>query len=122
MADLTEKFRKHELPKGFYYVQMPDGEIETLSDYALCRYVLTKDRDKIKVISPVPDYSEYKLTERAIVRYSNLRKHYSQENARLKELLKECRPYIKLYTENKKHFGFTPDSALLITKIEEVLK
>lgn len=44
------------------------------------------------------------------------------ENARLKELLKECRPYIALYTENNKHVGFTPETANLLQRIKEVLK
>lgn len=45
-----------------------------------------------------------------------------RENAKLKELLKECRHYIALYTENNKHIGFTPETANLLQRIKEVLK
>lgn len=44
------------------------------------------------------------------------------ENKQLKELLKECKPYITLYTENNKHIGFTPETANLLQRINEVLK
>lgn len=40
----------------------------------------------------------------------------------LKELLKECKPYIALYTESNKHIGFTPETANLLLRIKEALK
>lgn len=58
MSDLTEEWKKGKLKKGFYYVKMPNGNIETLSDYALYRYALAKDRDKIVILAPVPTYEE----------------------------------------------------------------
>ena len=42
-----------------------------------------------------------------------------KEVAQLKELLKECKPYISYYININKYVGWTPPSANLLAKIKE---
>ena len=89
--------------------------------------------------TPVPSYEQWQASEKYNKHLEEVIKVYErkdkqatetsiaynellEENAKLKELLKECRPYIALYTENNKHVGFTPETANLLQRIKEVLK
>lgn len=87
---LTEQWKKGELPEGFYYFKMPDGVIEIASEYRSILYNLTKDADKIEVLAPVPSYEEWQKVLNIDFNNEVLR----LENAKLKELLKECREEI----------------------------
>lgn len=69
---------------------------------------------------PIPSYRELQQLKKFCEEFNAL--NVSKENQRLKELLKECKPYIALYTENNKHIGFTPETANLLQRIKEVLK
>lgn len=114
MSDLTDKWKAGELEwhKSYYCRDTETGKIviamlegdNSLYAKELCGELVCGYWD---VLAPC-DYEEL----------DSLKK----ENTKLKELLKECRPYIKWYTENEKHFGFTPVSALLSKKIEEALR
>lgn len=44
-----------------------------------------------------------------------------KENTKLKELLKECKPYIQYQIIREKYVGFTPQSANVLHKINQVL-
>ena len=109
MIDLTEQWKKGELPDGFYYFKMPDGAIEIASEYRLIRYNLTKDADKIEVLAPVPSYDHFvELTEKV------------KENKQLKELFKECRYMILAYSIN--HDTFTKEKVRdIVTKIDNAI-
>lgn len=84
MSNLTEQLKKGELPDGFYYFRLSDGEAEIASEYKLFRYNLTKDADKIEILAPVPTYQEYLESEAHCAVYSEV-------NKQLRQLLKECR-------------------------------
>ena len=99
---LTEKWKKGELPDGFYYFRLPDGNVEIASEYKLIRYNLIKDADKIEILAPVPTYQEYLESESHCAVYSDRNKWLKDENAKLKELLKECKEFFE--EENPKDF------------------
>lgn len=101
MTDLTEKFKKHELPKGFYYAQMSNGSVEILSDYALYRYALAKDGNKIKILLSVPTYEEFNKIKETLAEHKEYCCCLKNEVLRLKlaemeELLRECQAHLSL--------------------------
>ena len=74
MTDLTEQWKKGELPEGFYYVN--DGAKVTI-DYYLCGYWEWHFNSDIKqVLAPVPSYDEWQAK--------------LEENAQLKEQINKC--------------------------------
>lgn len=83
MTDLTEQWKKGELPVGWYYVKVitefeyPDDIAFYIGGY----FELYSDEDIEQVLAPVPSYKEY---------------------TKLKELLKEANKFLKDY-------GFTFD-------------
>lgn len=102
MTDLTDKWRKGELPDGWYYTKIDlyeNGDyIEIIPNtYNDCfEYGIVKE-----VLAPVPSYEEWKIK--------------LEENTKLKELLKECRRPVCWYVDIFKN------KAELLTKINQVL-
>ena len=120
MNDLTEQWKKGELPSGYYYVKNEFGNIfpsDYSEDYDCIGDTVIKDFftevSEIKeVLEPVPSYEKYislvnwkedltelcTVKERIIEKYENIDTWWKaecaelkEENAQLKELLKECR-------------------------------
>ena len=91
MTDLTDKWKKGELPEGFYYFKLPNGEIDTGKDFGLAILLMCEDGDKIEVLSEVPSYDELQNIKKSVndLMASNIK--LVEENKQLKELLKECR-------------------------------
>lgn len=151
MTDLTEKWRKGELPEGYYYVK--DGE-NMIAEY-LDGYFYNNGEPMTSfsggvdsVLAEVPSYEEWqaKLEENAQLKvikektynYDYLSECYSKfikENAQLKELLKECRRqfeevelcrYDVTDTDQEDWLKISTEQASIankmITKIDEVLK
>lgn len=104
MTDLTEQWKKGELPSAdenhtwlAYYLKQASGRIH--ADSCWRGNWGHADRNSIiKVLEPVPSYEEYnrlKEVERKKGKLVNVNYKIKQENERLKELLKECRDVIK---------------------------
>lgn len=120
---LTEKWKKGELPYGYYYIKtISGGEVidryyRDCTDYDLCEYGdVWENRfedEIIEVLAPVPSYEEYSRLKwyagcgpDRIVELNKenrqLRKwceefnalEVAKENQQLKELLKYCHYYI----------------------------
>ena len=110
MTNLTEQWKKGQLPEGFYFV---DDGAEVTIDYYLCDYWERNfDSYVQQVLAPVPSYEEYLESESHCA-------VYSEENAELKELLKECRDVAEFTkTIVNKHKWLNE----VITKIDEALK
>ena len=107
---LTEQWKKGELPEGFYFVS--DGAEVTI-DYYLCDYWERHfDKSVQHVLAPVPSYEEWQASYNCMLENEVLR----LENAQLKELLKECKTPLEVYNEM---FGNKEE---LLTKIDEALK
>lgn len=95
MTDLTDKWKKGELPEDFYYAKCP------WCDEVDIRYIHNGVDDYEDIIMPVPSYDEWKKAYEFFITETN-------EKTLLKELLKECRDEIdylrKHYKGNIDHF------------------
>ncbi len=149
MTDLTELWKKGKLPEGYYYVKDGDNMIaEYLDGYFYNDGVpMTSFSGGVdEVLAPVPSYEEWqaKLEENERLKHDvgnlgykikNQRKEIERQiaqNAKLKELLKECAHYVnhrfletretltKPYTASDKVLHKKAEK--LLQKIDEVLK
>lgn len=121
MTDLTSQWKKGKLPSGWYWVEgCRDKEIYAYTSEYLNHMYRPKNSDRI--IEQLPSYEEWKALNGNMDSVMQTNKALCKKLAQLKELLKECRPYIALYTENNKHIGFTPETANLLLRIKEALK
>ena len=64
MNNLTELWRKGELPEGFYYFKLPDGEIIVGTDYCIATYLSTTHSDRCEVLSEVPSFEQWQASEK----------------------------------------------------------
>mgnify|MGYP003420710588 CR=1 FL=1 len=88
MTDLTEQWKKGDLPCGWYYVKDIHNK-ESLDRYfkETDNFEYLEDWEVGEVLAPVPSYEQWQAK--------------LEENAKLKELLKECREfYQKMYSLN----------------------
>lgn len=113
--------------KGYYWVRPYDCYEERIDEftdwYDNAGNVETKFTEQPdEVISDRLTYIDYLEMIGHCGAYKTANEVLKDKNKNLKELLKECRPYIALYTENNKHIGFTPETANLLQRIKEVLK
>lgn len=101
MTNLTELYQKGKLPKGYYYLKKPDGEVMIITPSL--RFMV----DGYSILAEVPSYEEWQAK--------------LEENTKFKELLKECRSPINyalclnLSEEEKIEFKN------LLAKIKQVL-
>jgi hypothetical protein len=119
--DLTEQWKKGELPEGRYWVK-----IKTWCEYITMLYYTSDifldgdvpvDNDKIiEVLAPVPSYEELQNMNKAVNECMAANIKLVEQNAQFKELLKECKTPLEVYNEM---FGNKEE---LLTKIDEVLK
>ena len=138
MTDLTDKLNAGRL----YYVKKKNGKIvirqahlySALKTEKAIPFVDFDDNDIEKVLAPVPSYDElqdmkeyldYSINNRnqltiQISRWIDKINEEKEENARLKELLKECKDIIEWYKADCGYKDLPTESVL--TKIEEVLK
>ena len=96
MTNLTEQYRKGELPSGWYYVKgnRAEGIYAYTAEYLNNMY---RPRNGEKIIEQVPSYEQWimtkNLSERAHLEMYKARGEkvrLEKENTKLKELLKEC--------------------------------
>ena len=96
MTDLTEQWKKGELPSGYYYVKNEFGNIfpsDYSEDYDYISDTVIKDFftevSEIKeVLEPVPSYEEYLSLTYAKEEDEGIIAEYEAENTKLK---KDCR-------------------------------
>lgn len=109
MTDLTEQWKKGELPSGYYYVKNEFGNIFP-SDYSenydyisdtVIKDFFTEVSEIKEVLEPVPSYKEWQAK--------------LEENTKLKKLLKECRRPVCWYVDIFKN------KAELLAKIIQAL-
>lgn len=109
MTDLTDKWKKGELPSRdddhcwlAYYIKHKDGYIH--ADSLWRGQWGTADRNSIEeILAPVPNYEEW-LTK-------------LEENTKLKELLKECRSLLSFLQIN----DYDNNGLLVIGRINQAL-
>ena len=148
---LTEQWKKGELPNGRYYVELAyNGNSIIMAEYWWDKTLTLDDhkysREEVKrILAPVPSYDEWQATETSIA-YNELSKENEELkeilerhkkatakaqirscdfeiiNTQLKELLKECIPYFNALVEKRLKLEYIPQVYELLTKINEVLK
>lgn len=145
--DKDNFFKQNDLADGlsagrFYYVRKKKGKIvirqahlfSTLKTEKAIPFVDFDDNDIEEVLAPVPSYDElqdmkeyldYSINNRnqltiQISRWIDKINEEKEENARLKELLKECKDIIEWYKANCEYKDLPTES--ILTKIEEALR
>lgn len=95
-TNLTEQWKKGELPYGRYYVELAyNGNNIIMAEYWWDKALMLDDheysREEVKrILAPVPSYHEYLESESHCAIYSDVNKSLKEENQQLKELLREC--------------------------------
>ena len=113
---LTEQWKKGELPNGWYWVK----GIKSEGIYAYTAEYLNNMYRPINgeiIIEQVPSYGEWQASYNCMLENEVLR----LKNAQLKELLKECKEVIKNVDTYYGNYDST-NGYLVINKIDEVLK
>ena len=118
MNDLTNKWKKGELPYAEYYIKLGGGEYTNdVWDIDSWQYFNKEGDEVIEVLAPVPSYDEYWH----MISCLNDQTEILNENIKLKELLKECCKYINWKTDHYIIDGHDKKQELF-DKIDEVLK
>lgn len=147
---LTEKWKKGEIPNGYYWIRLSWGGMIIMAYYTGFDGLFELDdhyydSDEIsEVLAPVPSYDEWQASETSIA-YNELLEENTKlkerndslnnrdinlcriangirdENFSLKELLKECKEVIKNVDTYYGNYDST-NGYLVINKIDEVLK
>ena len=132
MTDLTEKWKAGELEEGWYYIKYEGNEVgiafacEWIGRYEYPCVGFEFEDDIEEVLAPVPSFKELQSLKAQLAEHKEYcccakNEVLVLENARLKELMKECHNQLsKLLVD-----GVEPQDGEIIkflTKIEEVLK
>ena len=133
---LTEQWRKGELPNGWYWVKgiIAEGIYAYTAEYLNNMY---RPRNGEIIIEQVPSYEEWQASEKYNKHLEEVIKTYErkdkqatetsiaynellEENTKLKELLRECRPALVRFVS----YDDSEENAriLLMNEINEVLK
>lgn len=93
MNDLTEQWKKGELPEGWYYIE--GNRVEGIYAYT-AEYLnnMYRPRNGERIIAKVPTYSEYLALQSdslAKNEATEIIAELEEDNKKLKELLKEAR-------------------------------
>ena len=130
---LTEQWKKGEIPYGRYYVELAyNGNSIIMAEYWWDKTLTLDDhkysREEVKrILAPVPSYEEWigVKQQRDLenkLRHDSDNKNWQlrTENQQLKELLKECRPALVRFVS----YDDSEENAriLLMNKINEALK
>ena len=124
--ELTAEWKLNKKRNGYFYYQDVNKDIYVSQWYKLNPAIC------VKVLAPVPTYDEYKAMQEELAEH----RHYcccmenevmrldkaklEEENKQLRALLKECKEYL---SDVDTYFNKNADeAALLLTKIDEVLK
>lgn len=127
MTNLTDKWKKGELPDGKYYMENTSGIIGMVGHSKVFPCYNVK-----QILAPVPTFEEWqaKLEENEKLKTEN--KWYSEQLNeavkkidKLKELLTECRECVDENLEFSKSIGrnrIQPRNKGLLKRIDEALK
>ena len=127
MTDLTEQWKKGELPSGYYYIIVKKEFSNRIDFYNSSATIWSyNSNDVIKqVLAPVPSYEEYKRlkeVERKKGKLVNVNYKIKQENQQLKDIIsKMCMELVDHDDDMSNGLAeyFNQD---LILEIYEVLK
>lgn len=129
MTDLTEQWKKGELPSGWYYKELWKG-YNVIDKFIGNQFLRYDDSDIVEVIAPVPSFEEwqakneenknlYKMLDVLNRQLDSLLKE-DNENQQLKELIKECYKMLAQYqVENSE--PSLDENIELLTKIDNAI-
>jgi hypothetical protein len=125
MTDLTEQWKKGELPEGWYFVILNNGKV----NIAKCSNLFINCGRKLKrnfainnvaeVIEPIC-YEKWQAVNQNMDSVMQTNQALCKKLAELKELLKECREEIASVEWDS--VANDRNQMKLLTKIDEVLK
>lgn len=141
MSDLTEQWKKGELPSGFYYVKNEFGNIFP-SDYseeydsindAVIKDFFTEISEITEVIAPVPTYKEWQASEKynkhleeKIKIYERKDKRATKTSIAYNELAKENEELKEILERHKKATAKAQirscDLEIINAQLKELLK
>ena len=142
---LTEQWKKGELPNGYYWIRLSWGGMVIMAYHTAFDGLFELDdhyydSDEIsEVLAPVPTFEEWQASEKYNKHLEEKIKIYErkdkqatetsiaynellEENTKLKELLKECIPYFNALVEKRLKLEYIPQVYELLTKIDEALR
>lgn len=120
MTDLTEQWKKGELPEGYYWVEgCRDKEIYAYTSEYLNHMYRPKNSDRI--IEQVPSYEKWKALNDNMDSVMQTNQALCKKLAELKDLLEECREEITGNFESFINIIADGETADLIRRIDEVL-
>ena len=120
---LTEQWKKGELPNGYYWIRLSWGDMIIMAYYTGFDGLFELDdhyydSDEIsEVLAPVPSYEQWQASYNCMLENEVLR----LKNVQLKELLKECKEVIKNVDTYYGNYDST-NGYLVINKINEALR
>ena len=121
---LTEQWKKGEIPNGYYWIRLSWGGMIIMAYYTGFDGLFELDdhyydSDEIsEVLAPVPSYEQWQASYNCMLENEVLR----LKNAHLKELLKDCIPYFNALVEKRLKLEYIPQVYELLTKINEALR
>lgn len=113
-TNLTEQLKKGELEQGYYYMQIPTGDIRIITE---CMKV---DCKGFSILSKVPSYEEWQQLHKFLEEFNAL--DVAKENQRLKDIIsKMCMELVDPDDDMSNGLAeyFNQD---LLLEIHEVLK
>ena len=124
-GDLTEQWKKGELPEGHYYIKTRsetniDEYIQWYKDHGIPSEKSFAYFNVQQVLAEVPDYIEWKNMVNCACEEHKANTKLLEENAQLKELLKECKEPLEVFADKKDACEWNPED--LLAKIDEALK
>ena len=92
--DLTQQWKKGELPNGWYWVKgiRAEGIYAYTAEYLNNMY---RPRNGERIIEQVPSYEEWQKHRKTLLKTQEKNCDLEIINTQLKELLKECVEYVK---------------------------
>lgn len=121
--ELTADWKEGKLKQGWYFTSTAKGKV--------CPNLWFDDEwnDFMGMVEEVLapcDYDEYKAMQEQLNKegtwYTEISyKKIKKENNQLRDLLRECKPYLSYKINQNKHVGFTPTAANLLTRINAAI-
>lgn len=108
MTDLTEQWKKGELPSGLYYVKTNGDSVIILGWSKFAGWYNIK-----QVLAPVPSYEEWKKAYECVV-------SENEEITTLKKLLKDARNVLKMVDTYSGDYD-SINGFLIVEKINQAL-
>lgn len=100
MTDLTEQWKKGELPEGHYYIKTHsetniDEYIQWYKDHGIPSEKSFAYFNVQQVLAPVPSYEEWQNMNKAVNECMAANIKLVEQNAQLKELLKRAKDILE---------------------------